>query len=233
MKYLLPLLLAIAVHAAPPIGFMQPDSLQSGLVNWWTMNEGSGTNASDTLTKISLTNSTASAVGWTNGAIGSAASFNNNGYGYNGTLTLTAFTISAWLRSGTNDASNDRYALHIGVSSAGSDYLPLIGLMNGNKWAFYFTGFSFTAGSTNIAGNWTHIVFTSAGTVQSLYTNSVYAGGTTISASPTSKPFTIGMLRGLAGSRWIGSIDEVRIYNRVLTAAEIKQLYGAGYGSHQ
>jgi hypothetical protein len=31
---------------------------------------------------------------------------------------------------------------------------------------------------------------------------------------------------------WNGYMDDLRIYNRTLTAAEVGQLYGGGYGSH-
>ena len=43
-----------------------------------------------------------------------------------------------------------------------------------------------------------------------------------------SQAFAIGYIGvGSGGSSWLGSIDDVRIYNRTLSAAEIQALYNA------
>ncbi|GEM_PF-5156699 len=72
---------------------------------------------------------------------------------------------------------------------------------------------------------WTHVVGVYNGTNIKVYINGVQSGTTTVSASPTSitSPIFIGhhLTEDGSGRWWYGSIDEVNIYNRALTPAEI------------
>jgi hypothetical protein len=43
--------------------------------------------------------------------------------------------------------------------------------------------------------------------------------------SNTSLPLFIGQYYGGAGYGWIGALDEVRLYNRALTAAEVGAIF--------
>jgi Concanavalin A-like lectin/glucanases superfamily len=71
---------------------------------------------------------------------------------------------------------------------------------------------------------WTHLATTYDGAVVRFYVNGVLAGSTSVSGAMTA---STGVLRIGGNSIWsewfAGLIDEVRIYNRVLTVSEIQQ----------
>jgi len=77
-------------------------------------------------------------------------------------------------------------------------------------------------------GTWTHLVGTYGGSIISLYVNgnlvnTTDAGG---NIKLNTRSLTIGSSAGL--NNFNGTIDEVRIYNRALSAAEIQQQYQYG-----
>jgi hypothetical protein len=99
LKFLCLFLCAFALRAANTT-YTAPD--ETGLVGYWKMDEGSGTNAID----YSGNNNTAQSTNspsWTNGIIGGAISLNgvNQGFTIQPTLSitnsLTNITISAWI----------------------------------------------------------------------------------------------------------------------------------------
>jgi len=81
------------------------------------------------------------------------------------------------------------------------------------------------------SGKWVHIAVTHDGTAQKLYMNGieVASGSTTFTLShATSTDLTIGQISGSTDYFTKGSIDDIRIYNRALTASEISSLYSIG-----
>ena len=78
---------------------------------------------------------------------------------------------------------------------------------------------------------WTHVVVTRSGTNIKLFTNGVQGLSATYTRNPTASgdPLTIG--DNLSGAPFDGLIDDVRIYNRALSASEIKRLYNIGAAS--
>lgn len=90
----------------------------------------------------------------------------------------------------------------------------------------------FQASSSSPSGSWYHVACVasqSAGTFD-IYVNGIDVGGAAWFASGTihteSRPITLGGARS-AGTYWNGKIDDVRIYNRALSAAEITALYNS------
>jgi hypothetical protein len=78
-------------------------------------------------------------------------------------------------------------------------------------------------GTAALAANtWTHVAATYDGTTLRLYINGVQVSTTTVTGAVVA---TTGVLRLGGNSAWgeyfAGLIDEVRVYSRVLTAAEI------------
>jgi hypothetical protein len=74
------------------------------------------------------------------------------------------------------------------------------------------------------------------GTTQSVYVNGVLKGTATIVSGPlvytpligAANGFDIGNIAGLNAARYLnGLIDDVRVYNRALSAAEVQALYNA------
>jgi hypothetical protein len=81
------------------------------------------------------------------------------------------------------------------------------------------------------ATTWTHVVFNRSGTTFKIYINGTESVSATVSGNSitNSMPMHIGAfkqtLAGSVSNFWPGKIDEVRIYNRALTATEIAQIY--------
>ena len=82
------------------------------------------------------------------------------------------------------------------------------------------------------AGVWTHVAATwdSFETEMRLYVNGelVSSGSCSFTLTESSEPFQIGREFAILGGRHFGgAIDEVRVFNRALTAAEVAQLFDA------
>ena len=84
-------------------------------------------------------------------------------------------------------------------------------------------------------GVWSHVVMTFDGITLRLYVNGVQDGETVLSATDTiqasTKNLVVGALSFLDAGVFAfdGAIDDVRIYNRALTAIEISDLFNAIY----
>jgi hypothetical protein len=82
--------------------------------------------------------------------------------------------------------------------------------------------------STN---TWYHVVAVYDGTSMKIYKNGVALPGSTSfsgNIGTSSYNVNIGQRVGDNSYRWNGSIDEVKIYNRALSASEILADYNAG-----
>lgn len=80
-------------------------------------------------------------------------------------------------------------------------------------------------GTTKLALNtWTHVASTYDGANFRLYINGVQVSSVAVTGNitVTTNPLRIGGTTALSGQYFAGRIDEVRIYNRALTAAEIQ-----------
>lgn len=208
------------------------------------MNEGSGTITYDQSTYKN--NGTLLPVGseptWVDSkspAYGKALSFDGiNDYVLvtdKANLNPSSITISAWFKPttdwyqgiGTNPSILDKYdgggyILFFENSMGTLSFVPTAG------------GFARSTARTWVAGIWYFVVATlSAGVESDIYINGVPEGsayGVTLLSN--SYDITIGRFR-LTSDTFKGVIDEVRIYNRTLTQAEITVLYNAGFTSAQ
>jgi Concanavalin A-like lectin/glucanases superfamily len=88
-----------------------------------------------------------------------------------------------------------------------------------------------TAAGTVVAGQWYLVTYTITPTGYSIYKNGGLVGSGVISGTlllyDATHTLRIGEA-GTGGEYFDGVIDDVRIYNRALSATEIKQLYNAG-----
>jgi chitodextrinase len=198
----------------------------SGLVAAYSFNEGTGTVVTDA--SGNGNNGTISGATWTtSGKYGNALVFNGTSalVTVNNSTTLqlsNAMTLEAWVNPLTvNSAwrdvvyrSSDNYYLE-GTTASGS--VPGTGGTFGTSDVVLY-------GSTALPVNtWTHLAATYDGTMMRLYVN-----GTQVASQPqtgviatSTNPLQIGG-DSLYGQFFQGTIDEVRIYNVVLTAAEIQ-----------
>jgi hypothetical protein len=186
-------------------------------------NEGIGTVVSDA--SGNGNNGTISGATWTtSGKYGNALTFN----GTNALVTInnapslqltSAMTLEAWVYPTTVSSAwrdviykgNDNYYLE-GTSKNLS--LPAMGGTFGNP--IYGTG-------ALIANSWAHLAATYDGAMMRLYVNGVQVSSRaqTGAIATSTNPLQIGG-DSLYGQYFAGRIDEVRIYNRALSVAEIQ-----------
>lgn len=102
----------------------------------------------------------------------------------------------------------------------------------GNVWSFWIGNGSAWVeldGPAVVLNTWTHITCTYDGTTMRMYVNGTDIGTTTLSSfSPNiANPFRIGAGATEGGGNfWFpGLIDDVRVYDRALSAAEVATLY--------
>ena len=236
---------SIAVSPRVQIG-QSATGLSNGLVGYWTM-DGRDTNwMTNTMIDRSGGGNTGTIVGLSTttspilGKIGQAFSnFSLSKYisiAHSSSLNPLPITISFWVN--TTDASSGRHGV-LNKYSFNSGYTCHVvsGVMRcwyiydaSNYW--YDTVDGYSAGSV-ADGKWHHIVLSLNGTTGTTYNNgvAVTSGQTwtgTGQATVNSTPLQLGV--GSAGGSvdFVGSLDDMRIYNRALSATEVLQLYKQG-----
>ena len=225
-----------------------PD-LTAGLIGHWTFDEVSGTSAADssasnlhgTLADGATLN--ANGPAWVIGVLNNALQF--DGVDDHVRLTqaetvtdnLGPLSISAWIRP-TAFANNKNIA---GKTGSGGGFEWLFGLSNTTALRFIVTHSSISlisqsADNTLTPNEWQHVVMiwdggSNATTNVNHYKNGVLLGkGTVTNGSGSvsrfpSLPFTMGSSYYGTYFDFTGSIDDVRLYNRVLSAEEAGLLF--------
>jgi hypothetical protein len=136
-------------------------------------------------------------------------------------------SYSAWIYK---TGSSQRFIIQNGKNDMGTSMVVTSG---GNLGLFYRGGFSVVASSGFITLNsWIHCVVTydGSGNVE-FYTNGVSAGSGSISWTDgigTCNTY-IGTYLGTS-NYFNGEIDEVGVWDRVLTSTEVTELYNGGLG---
>ncbi|OGG58376.1 hypothetical protein A2765_05505 [Candidatus Kaiserbacteria bacterium RIFCSPHIGHO2_01_FULL_56_24] len=207
------------------VALQQGSSLGSGLVGHWTFDgpdvttvvadrSGQGNNG------YFVGGATSSAK--TIGHLGQALSFDGTSYidiGSPASLAVSQFTICAWIKPSVLSS----YHLIYGLANAPKFYLQ--------DSALLLSGGTnpFTA-SIISADVWQHVCASNDASNTRFYLNGALnqtsADATTWSTSASQ----VKIAQDPSGStqNFSGSIDDVRIYNRALTASEVKQLYNLG-----
>lgn len=244
MKLLAILFLVCSTALAGPPGFMSP-TLTSGLLGWWPMNEGTGTTIND-YSGFGITGTAVSSPTWTNGVIlsGLQVTAASGSYVNLGTTTITKLnyplTICGWCRRNITTSYGVVYARR--ASSTIQYQLTWVKSNEGthNNKVRLDTSFSGAITTFNSTNAWTasgyhHIAATYDGTNVCLYFDGAIDGVYPETRSITQSDIAtrIGNDNGGVPASSDASFDDVRIYNRALTADEIKMLYGGGYGYKQ
>jgi hypothetical protein len=206
----------------------------SGLIGWWKLDDassGTSTTATDS-SGNGYTGTTSGSPVWTSsGKIGNALTFNgtNQQVTIGGTtdtyLGTGALTLSAWVYP----TSHSTYRTIFESQNSGGSVGFTCELMNGADYVFCdntqgSASVSTTASSVPL-NQWTFItaVRGSNGTALSIYINGVLnATGSTAAAVNGG---SITHIAGHGSEYFPGTLDDVRVYNRALSAAEIEQLY--------
>jgi hypothetical protein len=225
----------------PPTPIQDPSCVTppSGLVGWW---KGDG----NTLDSVLGNNGVAQNITYTNGVVGQAFACDPNNFPY-GTYTgiqipdqpayvlTNSLSIEGWVRP-----RGDGYCIFWrGDNRPGMDPY-FIGMSGNNDIKFQICdqdGNTVTVGTYLTYNQWTHVAATldgSTGTM-SIYTNGVLADQTMTAVRPfgdlipeDSPGVGIGNLNdGENNFPFTGDIDEISLYNRALTTAEIQSIYNA------
>jgi glucose/arabinose dehydrogenase/PKD repeat protein len=197
-----------------------------GLVAAYAFNEGTGSTTAD-LSGSGNAGAVGSATWTTQGKFGNALSFNGTSalvtIADSASLRLTGgVTLEAWVNPSAVTSAwrdvmvkgNDDYYL-MGTSSPSSLPVGAATLSGTKKRAF---------GTTALAPNtWTHLATTYDGTAVRLYANGVQVSSTPATGTIASSASAL-QIGGdsLFGQYFAGSIDEVRVYNVALSAAQIQ-----------
>ena len=231
---------ALSLPAAS-IRVMNP--VPSGLVGFWPFNEGSGTQTADLSGQAETV--TLNGAGWGAGKLG-AASLSLNGAGGSASaadapaLRLSGdMTIALWVKHAALPASGSwMYYVEKGLNNSENYALGAYSDATGTRLFFEFvdsTGasqyYAQGTGTALSAGAWTHVaaVFNhSLGQLQ------FFIGGQLVKSSAlaqslksTTDPLVIGQQNITGYEFWMnGLLDDLRLYNRALTAAEVQSLAG-------
>jgi hypothetical protein len=146
-----------------------------------------------------------------------------------GSLAVDTLTISAWVKPGT--ISGDQFITNL--STYGHYRLMRIG--SNIRWYWSGGGFHDTTNANLVPGSWYHIVgtFSHATTPNqiNIYINGILslAETETVAAGVLDGQVYIGTSESISDF-FSGTIDDVRVYNRALSADEVKRLYNMGGG---
>ena len=210
--------------------------LDSGLTEYWKFDDGSGTTAVNSSAKSTASDGTltgSTLPTWGTGHIGGGLDFNGTVGAYVfGPSNYTGFndnyTISVWVKS--TDTSTNTKTLVTMYNGFGSVYANLsfrkIGINQGIDFTSVGGATSYYHDITD--GNWHHLVATrTISGVETVYADGVQIGQNTTTAGTLTMGFGNTTLRigGRDAASLNGSLDEVRIYDRALSADEISQLY--------
>jgi hypothetical protein len=220
----------------------QREQVTKGLVAYWAM-RNSGTTVYDEWTGGRNGTATGDTVfSSISGAVGNGAEFDGNGDyincgAFNPTTSGSALTVSAWYKhttAQTNRVIVSQYNTTLNrrawqVAIIGGTSVQVIITSDGGATLIknYYT-------STKSMSTWRHICFTWNSGVLSLWEDGAAASvtknadGTFTQMTTLTAAVYIGSRDSGSSTEFSGSVDEVRIYNRVLTADEIKQLYRMG-----
>ena len=202
-----------------------PASLQGNVLLYLSFDRDGGTRAVD-ISGMDFHGELHGCEHTEDGRIGGAMRFDGDDdhIGISG-VKLHAFTFSAWVKTNTEGLNNRRLFLLDG----GEQYYAVQGTSRGDV---ELTGAGFEEDDPEpipmrefVVNEWTYVTTTFDGDAFRIYKNGVLArSGRNVHGGLTGTAYLGGTDR-YRGGFWHGAMDEVAIFNRALTANEIKQLH--------
>jgi hypothetical protein len=208
------------------VGVSVSNTAPTGLVAYYRFDEGSGATALDASGRAN--NGTIVGASWTaTGKYGSALSFNGSSSIVNvadaSSLDLTTgMTLEAWV----NPSASSGYRTVVMKDIPGELSYALYGSDGSrpNAWGRVGSTSTGVLGTGAVPLNvWTHLAVTYNGSSLVLYVNGSQAATKALSGSlvTSNSPLHIGG-NAVWGEYFAGLIDDVRVYNRALSASEIQ-----------
>lgn len=218
----------------------------SGLVGYWPLTEGSGSSTVDRSGNGNNGTWEGTPIGsnntyYTSGKVGGyAGAFDGStDYIYLGNpsiLQVTSFTVSAWIERSAISSYTRLFANYNGNGNTGAFVMLAAGNANlgcntVNSGGSVSAATSPTNSLSNL-GTWYFVACTYNGTTLTLYINGVSQGSITagVPSYLNNYPFYIGAAGSSTATEnwWPGSINDLRLYGRALSPAELVALYNAG-----
>ena len=225
-------------------------AITDNLISHWKLDESSG-NAADSAGSNTLTNN--GTVTYGAGALNNAANNMQSGKylsitdGSQSGLDLTSdFTFSMWLMPNTLSSGSSYTLISKGNIIVSEAYL----IYYTNQSGTYKMDFRISSDGTSAADDqitlsgalstvaWSHLVFTYKA---STHTVECYVNGTSVGTASTNTPTSIANCNAdfrLGGGYnfnntgpydpYVGKMDEVTVWSRVITSAEVTTLYNSG-----
>ncbi len=210
-------------------------------VGYWNLDEGAGTTAADS-SGLGNTGTLVNSPTWVSGHSGNALDFANNGHSYVTVAPATSLanlyangmTVAAWI----NPRSAGGGSLGRIVDKDNNDAGWFLA-MNGTTAVRFAVDDYLTSEPSRVStavlklNQWQHVAATWDGSAQGanihIYINGVLADGSAVNGSggldnDSGTPLAIGNRAVDLARGFDGTIDEVRVYNGVLSAAEIAAL---------
>jgi hypothetical protein len=223
-------------------------TVSSGLVGWWPLNEGTGTVAHDISGQgnngtWSGTLNSPSGTYYTTGRIGSAAGYfsDSGNSSTNHGLTIGTqpvydftgpFTISMWV----NPASTypEMLAARVNYNNGGNNgYFLVLYPSSPKLWLLANDGTegASVAGSGAGLGVWSLITAVYDGTNMFVYVNGVFSSQASAITPPANGGSLVFGIPEQGGyDSFNGSLGDIRLYSRALSASEIYSLYNTDVG---
>ena len=205
-----------------------------GLVGYWPLDEGSGTIAQDMSGSGNAGTWSGSLVNgshYAGGKVGSAGVFDGVGdyVNINSMFWNPTMTWSAWVNYSALGFGSPIF--ETGSTSDGAGFV----LYGGSLLSVVYNAMDWERATTvPTTGQWYYLVFvrdTSTSQKNKIYVNGAVAtlayDPGTLGFPPTGGTSRIGRALGAGAGFLSGLIDDVRIYNRALSAAEVMALYNA------
>ena len=218
--------------------------LSDGLVAYWKMDEASWSGVADEVIDASGNGNHGVRGGsatTANGKFGNGGSFDGSGdyilIAGTSDFDVQDFTLSSWNYSDNYDAN--MFMFEKTTEGSVNTQYSLFYNSGGTDSKIYFRTYGLSTTELTVAdhangpvdGQWNHIVATynSSTGIKKIYCNGVEIASQTgltgtINTNPTGTSW-IGTYGGGSGYPFNGKKDEVRIYNRALSAREVRQLY--------
>ncbi len=210
------------------------DALMNGLVAWWKFDETNGTVAYDSSGNGNDGNLALGAT-WTDGIIGNAISFNTSQYmtsnvKYKPASDTSGQSYSAWVK-----VEGQSWKV-FGSDAAGGGQIHFFVNGSQNNITFETTyhgggnnGETPNTKNLSITLGWHNVILVKQANKYELF----FDGGSLIAdmqrnTSNTSTNFNLGRAYVHSSQYYSGTIDDVRIYDRALSASEVQALYNMG-----
>jgi len=218
------------------------DPILRGCVGWWPLNDGAGRKAKDIVGTNDLSGS--GGYGWSNQSIGTVAASDGVDAKFSGSSLgqIEDFTISFWgYYDGTNNLSDFASNRVLGIAGA---YPGFVFGSSGNSAPIRFFVDDGSGNSATLEGakvsylpndTWLNFCGTWDQSSQSIkiYIDgvdlttsfSLSATGSTIGVFTSSDNFTVAGRPGTTTRSLGGNMQNLRFYNRALSATEVSRLY--------